>query len=579
MPEIGESGNIYKDVYLKERPWLKYYPKGMKETVAIPEISLTEVFNETTDRWGEKTAIVFYGKKISYRELREQVDRFATALQSIGIKKGDTIGLLLLNSPQTIIAFYGALKAGAIITPISPIYTSYEVKHQLDDSGARTVICLGILYETIEKTGLKLDNVIITNLEEYLPISRKILGKSIVGKISRKMEIPNIPKGYFDDKPGIYFFQDLISKHPPKPTEIEINSKEDAALISYTGGTTGLPKGIVLTHYSLMAVRISMFQKWFQWGDGTENLIGYLPMYHIYGINTVLINGILSGSLNIVLTTPDLDDILNLSEKYKASLYSGVPSGYKMLADYDKTGRLNWKRFKFLLSGADSLLEDVAITWKRRTGVDILECYGLTEASGNGLSNVVGKTRIGSAGIPVPNMKAAVINPETTEFLPPGEVGELILQHPSIMKGYWNKPEDEKDVFMEIDAERWLRTGDLFRMGKDGYFYFYDRKADLIKYKGYSVLGREVEEVLTANSKVREAGVIGVPDKEAGQFVKACLVLEREARGKVSEQEIIDWCKERLAHYKIPRIIEFRGDIPKTDIGKVSRRELKEEVI
>ena len=229
-----ETTTNYKDIYLKEKPWFKHYPEGMVHECEIPDESLIEAFDRATDKWAEDTAILFYGRKISYRQLREMVDRFAAGLTDLGIKKGDVLGTLMLNSPQYFIAFYGMIKVGAIMTPISPIYTSYEVKHQLEDSGAKTVICMDILYDTIEKTGIKLDNVIITSLEEYLPTSRKILGKMVTKKVSRKMEIPTIPKGYFD-RPGFYYFQDLISKYPPKPPEVKINPKEDVFLLSSTG--------------------------------------------------------------------------------------------------------------------------------------------------------------------------------------------------------------------------------------------------------------------------------------------------------------------------------------------------------
>jgi long-chain acyl-CoA synthetase len=565
----------YKDIYLKEKPWLRHYPEGMPNSIEFPVKSLIQAFDEVTDKWHAKTAILFYGARITYRELRNQVDRFAAGLYHLGVSKGDMVGLLLVNSPQTIISFYGAMKAGAIVTPISPIYTSYEVKHQLQDSGARTVICMDILYDTIEKTGLKLDNVIVTNLEEYLPVTRRILGKTVAAKISRKMEIPKIPRGYFD-RPGFYNFQDLIKKNKPEPPNVKIDPKEDIAIVSYTGGTTGLPKGIMLTHYSLLVMRTCFFQLWMGLREGKENFIGYLPMYHIFGIMSSIINGILSGGFNILLTTPDRDDILKCLQKYKPSVFYGVPSMFKGLADYDKTTRVNWKRLKAIVCSADSLLEDVVRAWEKRTGTIPLEGYGLTEMSGGGCGNIVGKPRIGTFGVPSIGMKAAVIEPETREFLPPGEIGELILSHPCRMKGYWKRPEETEKAFLEIDEELWVRTGDLVRMDDDGFFYFYDRKADLIKYKGYSVLGREVEEVLTGHPQVKEAGVIGIPDQDAGQIVKAVVVLEREARGKISENELLEYCKERLAQYKLPRIIEFKGEIPKTDVGKVSHRELKE---
>jgi long-chain acyl-CoA synthetase len=279
----------------------------------------------------------------------------------------------------------------------------------------------------------------------------------------------------------------------------------------------------------------------------------------------------------VIFPTPDLDDILNAIESYRATVFSSVPALYEVLRDYARTDRVNWKRFKILISGADALLEDTARGWERRTGVEIHEGYGMTETSSVATISPYGRPRVGSFGVPLPNTMAVVVNPESEEFLPVGEVGELLLRGPQITKGYWNKPEETNRMLVEIGGEIWLRTGDMVRRNEEGYFYFYDRKRDMIKYKGYAVFAREVEEVLVGHPQIKEAGVVGVPDPKVGENIKAIVVLETEARGKLSEEEIMKYCQERLAHYKIPKVIEFRGEVPKTDVGKVSRRELREE--
>jgi long-chain acyl-CoA synthetase len=563
-----------KAIYEK-RPWLKFYLKEVPADVKIPEKSAVETFDEATDKWKDRTALVFYGRKISYRELRDHVDRFATAMQDLGVKKGDRVALLLLNSPQFIIAYFGAMKAGAILTAISPVYVSPEIKHQIEDSGARIIICQDILYENVERSGVKLDKIILTSIGEYLPGLKKFLGSSILRAVYQKMATPP-PEIY--ERGGIYQFQDLIKKYPPKPPKIKFNIHDDLLTLPYTGGTTGLPKGAMITHYNITAARYIGAKFWGNvTEEGKETILAYMPFYHIYGQAVIMLGGIAQGYTLVIFTTPDLDDMLNAIESYKATLFFSVPSLYEYLRDYQRTDRINWKRLKVLVSGADALLEDTARGWEKRTGTKIHEGWGMTETSSIGMGSPYGRPKIGSFGVPMCNTVAGIVSPESTKFMPVGEIGELCVKGPQIAKGYWDNPEETKKMFVKIGGETWLRTGDLARMDKEGYFYFYDRKRDMIKYKGLAVFAREVEEVLKAHPLVKEAGVIGVPDKDVGEKVKAIVVLETDARGKVSEEEIMKYCAENLAHYKCPRIVEFRGEVPKTDVGKVSRRELRED--
>jgi len=563
-----------KDIY-EARPWLKFYAKGVPADVVIPEKSVVQVIDETTDKFKDKTAVIFYGQKISYRELRDQMDRFATALCDLGVKKGDKVALLLLNSPQFIIAYFGALKAGAIVTAISPVYVSPEIKHQILDSGATTIVCQDILWENVERTGVKPDRVILTNIAEYLPALKKFLGKSMLRAVYQKMSAP--PPEIFK-REGFYQMQELLKKYPPKPPKIEFNVHEDLASLPYTGGTTGLPKAAMITHFDLVAAQhiAQIF-----WGDivqqGKEVVIGYLPFYHIYGQSVVMTGSMSQGYTLVIFTTPDLDDILNAIESYGATIFYSVPALFEVLRDYHRTDRVNWKKLKVLVSGADALLEDTARGWEKRTGVKIHEGWGMTETTSVGIVSPYGRPKIGSFGVPMSGCVAGILDPAKDEFLPLGETGELAFKGPQIARGYWNKPEDTRLMFVQIDGETWVRTGDLARMDEEGYFYFYDRKRDMIKYKGLAVFAREVEEVLTSHPQVKEAGVIGVADPDVGEKVKAIVVLETEARGKVTEQDILMYTMERLAHYKCPKIVEFRGEVPKTDVGKVSRRELREE--
>ena len=563
-----------KAIY-EARPWLKWYLPGVPTDVVVEEKSVVDTFNETTDKWGDKTAVAFYGRKMSYKELRDQADRFAAALHDMGVKKGDKIALLLLNSPQFIIAYIGALKAGATLTTISPVYVGPEVKYQLEDSGARMIVCMDILYDNVEKSGVKLDAVILTSIGEYLPGMKKFLGSSVLRAVYQKMAAP--PVEIFQ-KEGFYRFQDLLKKYPPNPPQIQFNIREDIVTLPYTGGTTGRPKGAKITHYNFAAAR-QLGSKF--WGDivkeGKETVIAYLPFYHVYGQVVVMMGGMTEGYTSILITTPDPDDILNAIESYHGTIFYGVPSLYEYLKDYEKTNRVDWKKIKVLISGADALLEDTAMGWEKRTNARIHEGWGMTETTSTGVVSPYGRAKIGSFGVPMPSCVAGIVEAEGTKFLPVGETGELVFKGPVVFAGYWNKPEATKEVFMDVDGEKWLRTGDLARMDEEGYFYFYDRKKDMIKYKGLQVYAREVEEVLTSHPQVREAGVIGVPDPDVGEKVKAIVVLESEARGKVSEEDIQKYCAGKLAGYMVPKIVEFRGEVPKTDIGKVSRRELREE--
>jgi long-chain acyl-CoA synthetase len=562
-----------KELYLS-KPWLKYYPKGVPSEVDVPEISVPELFDRMADKYADKTALIFYGNKISYKKLKELIDRFATALADLGVIKGQTVALYLLNCPQYVIAYFAALKVGAKVTPISPVYTSKEVKHQLEDSEAETIICQDILYDNVEKTGISLKNVILTNIAEYLPLLKKHLGKSALGKVYGEMHVP-APK--YIEEAGILQFQTLIKKYPPRPPQIEIQPRKDIAALPYTGGTTGLPKAAILTHHNIVSLQAQTVSFWPIFEEGKEVVIAFLPFFHIYGQVVVMLNGLVQGSTIVLFTTPDIDDILSAMERYQASGFYGVPTLFEYLKDYEKTDRVNWKRLKLIACGADTLHESTIKGWERRTGSKILEGYGMTETTAVSHSTPYDRPKAGSFGVPIPGVIAAVVDVDGTEFMPVGEVGELILNGPNIMQGYWKRPEETKDSIIEIDGKKWLRTGDLVRMDEEGYFHFFDRKRDLIKYKGYSVFARHVEEVLYKHPQIKAAGVVGVRDPAVGQLIKAYVVLQSEARGKVSEEEIMEFCRQNLAHYKVPKIIEFRGELPKTDVGKVSRRELREE--
>ncbi|MBW2429011.1 MAG: long-chain fatty acid--CoA ligase [Deltaproteobacteria bacterium] len=560
--------------YYLSKPWLKHYPEGVPDEVDVPEISVPERFDQMADKYSNKTALIFYGKKISYRKLKDLSNRFAAALADLGVKKGDTVALYLLNCPQYVIAYFAALKAGAKITPISPVYTSKEVNHQLKDSKAKTVICEDLLYDNVERCGIGLDNIILSNIGDFLPKLKKLFGKTAM---SKAYQGHSAPTQEMIAQAGMHIFNDLLKKYPTTPPDVKIDPKNDLAVLPYTGGTTGLPKAAMLTHYNLVSLQQQVMAFWPFFEEGNETVMAFLPFFHIYGQVVLMLGGLTQGHTIVLFTTPDLDEILSAVERYQASAFYGVPTLYEYLKEHDKTDRVNWKRMKAIVCGADTLHESTIEGWQRRTGTKILEGYGMTETTAVSHTSPYHRPKKGSFGVPIPGVDAAIVGVDDNEFVPIGEEGELILAGANIMQGYWNRPDADAETFIEIDGRPWMRTGDLVRMDEDGYFFFFDRKRDLIKHRGYSVFARHVEEVLYNHPQVKAAGVVGVPDPKVGNMIKAYVVLQSEARGKVSEEEIMEFCRENLAHYKVPAIVEFRGELPKTDVGKVSRRELREE--
>ena len=547
------------DVYLS-RPWAKFVRGGAPADTAVPLHSVTQAFDQATERDPGRTAVVFYGRSISYRELREATDRLACALAKLGLKKGDRIALYLVNSPQFIIAYFAALKCGATVTPISPVYTSHEVKYQLQDSGARAVICQDVLHEKVARTGVALDFVVVTNVGEYLPTLKRMMAKKTP-----------VTDG------NAHWLQDLLKAHPPQPPAVEIDPKKDIAALPYTGGTTGNPKGVILTHYNLVAAQSIGMAAFPNLQPGKEVVLAFLPFFHIYGQVVIMLNSLCQGNLLVLFTSPDTEAIIAAMERHQATVFYGVPTLYEYLKDHKDTAKANWKRLKLILSGADTLHESTVSGWAKRTGSRIIEGYGLSETAAISHINPLERPKVGSFGCPVDLIEAAVINPESLEFTTPGETGELVLAGPNVMSGYWNRPEDTAKAFLERNGRRWLRTGDIVRMDEEGYFHFYDRSKDLIKFKGYSIFAKDVEDVLYAHPQVKAAGVIGVADPSVGQRIKAIVVLQGDARGKVSADEIKAYCRQSLAEYKVPHIVEFRGELPKTDVGKISRRELRDE--
>jgi long-chain acyl-CoA synthetase len=433
------------------------------------------------------------------------------------------------------------------------------VRYQLEDSGARAIVCQDILHDKVRKSGAALDLVVVTNVDEYLPALRRLFGKktAISGEV--------------------HWLQDLLQKHEAKAPRVEVDPHADLAALPYTGGTTGNPKGVMLTHYNLVAAQAMGKAAFSVFEPGKEVVLAFLPFFHIYGQVVIMLTGLCQGDLLVLFTSPDTEAILEAMQRYRATVFYGVPTLYEYLKDHKDTNKVDWRRLKLVLSGADTLHESTMKGWEKRTGSRIVEGYGLSECCATSHLNPVHRPKSGSFGCPIPGMQAAVLDGETLEVVPPGQTGELVLSGPNVMRGYWKRPEESARAFVEKSGVRWMRTGDVVRMDEEGYFHFFDRAKDLIKFKGYSIFAKDVEDVLYGHPQVKAAGVIGVADPAVGQRIKAIVVLQGDARGKLSEEEIKNYCRQQLAEYKVPHIVEFRGELPKTDVGKVSRRELRDE--
>lgn len=542
------------------KPWTRHYAEGVPERVETPAQPVWCLLDQAAQAFPRRAALHYYGANLSYQDLREQADAFAAALVGLGVRKGDRVALYLVNSPQFVIAYFGVLKAGAVVVPVSPVYSSSELAFQLGDSRASYVVCQDLLYENLERAEADVKGVIITGAHEYLPTLKGVFAKK-----------PTIP-----EKPGVHSFQKLL-RGAPATSPVAIVPEVDLAVLPYTGGTAAQPKGVLLTHRNLMACAAQLRAFFPNLVDGEEAVAAALPLYHIYGQVAALLVGIKLGATLVLFTSLDLGQILSTMDRQKVTVYYGVPALYEVLKNHSKTTWVNWKRMKLIVSGADSLPEATASAWEERTGRAIMEGFGMTETAGVSHVNPTHRIKRGSFGVPIPNVEAAVADADTGAFLPVEEVGELLLAGPNVTAGYWKRDEENKRAFVEAQGKRWLRTGDLVRMDEEGYFHYYARTKDLIKYRGFSVFLREIEEVLTQHPMVKAAGVIGIKDPKVGEYPKAYVVLRPEARGRVTEAEIRDYLKERLAPYKVPKVVEFRGELPKTDVGKVSRRDLREE--
>jgi len=544
------------------RPWLRHYPPGMPEQLSFPQVPLYRLLKESAARFPARAVLIYYDGEgelelstMTYRTLDEESDRFAAALVGLGIEKGDRVAFFLQNCPELVVGFYGILKAGAVAVPCNPMYRGHELVHQLEDSGAKAILCESGLYSVVREVigQTVLEHVIVTgDLPEATP-------RSVVYSLEALLES--------QDRGA----QENSYQYP------SISPKEDLAMLCYTGGTTGTPKGAMLSHYNLVANTLQ-FKRWFDYQEGQEIFISALPLFHIGGIAGAMSVPIAAGGTMVLFRRFHARGVLQAIQQYRASRFLGVPTMYLAILNLPEARNFDLSSLRSSRTSAAPLPKAVKEAFDKLVGHEVLiEGYGLTETSPLTHANPVHRARAGSIGVPLPNTLAQIVEAdEGLEVLPVGEIGELVLRGPQIMKGYWNKSEETAGVM----RNGWLYTGDLAHMDDDGYFHIVDRKKDVINAAGFKVWPREVEEVLYQHPFVTGAAVTGIPDDYRGETVKAVVVLKENhgfSSPEAAEQEIIAHCRRELAAYKVPRLVELRDALPVSAAGKVLRRLIREE--
>ena len=541
-----------------ERPWLKHYDPGVPAALDYPAVPVHTFLERSAKKYAEKACTVFQDRTISYRQMNMLVDRLARALIALGINKGDRVAVMMPNLPQFVLSFYAILKAGGVVVALNPLYQHTELEYQLGNSGAKVLIALrsfaDLIHSVQSKTGVR--SIVWTELEDAFQLF-ELLDKHTAQKAASAPEI-SLP--------------DLL-RSQPADTELPAVDADDVAIFQYSGGTTGIPKGAIGLHRNLVANTL-MFRHWLiGLEEGKEIVLAAIPLFHVYGMVIAMSVGVYLGATIVLVPSPrNVDDVLRNIEKYHATLFPGVPNMYQAINLHPEVmaGKIDLTSIKACISGSAPLLAETKATFERVSGGKLMEGYGLSEApTATHCNPMLGENRVGSIGLPLPDVDCRIVDLESgTQDVPLGEAGELIIRSPQVMQGYHNRP-DETGITLR---EGWLYTGDIATMDADGYFYLVDRKKELIKIGGLQVWPREIEEVLAAHPAVREVAAAGVSDPVRVEVVKAWVVLKPGER--LDEEDVRQWCRQHLAPYKVPSQVEFRGELPRTLVGKVLRREL-----
>ncbi|MGM0882254.1 MAG: long-chain-fatty-acid--CoA ligase [Bacillota bacterium] len=556
------------------RPWLRHYPKEIAHSINYPNHSIVQFLLNAVNHYPNHTAVHFMGKTMTYRELHTDAVRLANGLISLGVSKGERVAIMLPNCPQAVVAYYGVLLAGAVVVQTNPMYVERELEHQLSDSGAVAIITVDLLYARLSRVRgnqpeegplPQLRHAIITSIKDGLPFPKNILYPIKQRKDGFRADIPY---GSF----GVVAYKRLIFMKHQSIELPELAEGSELAALQYTGGTTGTPKGVMLTHRNLVANTLQISAWCYKAEDGKERFLAAMPLFHVFGLTVLMNMSVLRAGMLILLPRFEPDTVLQTISQLHPTIFPGAPTMYVALINHKAAAKANLSSINVCVSGSAGLPLEVQEQFESLTGGRLIEGYGLTEASPVTHANPLWGTRkIGTIGVPFPDTDAAVIDPATGKHLPAGELGELVVRGPQVMKGYWNKPEETAKVL----RDGWLSTGDLATMDEDGYFTIMDRIKDIIIAGGFNIYPREVEEVLFEHPAVREAAVVGVKDAYRGETVKAFIVLKDG--WQVSRSQLDRWCRERLAAYKVPHHYTFRETLPKSMIGKVLRRKLLEE--
>lgn len=547
----------------------KYTLNGLRPDEAKDEYTFTR-FYEVAERFPDKTALVFLGTSFTYRKLRDMVDSFANALHHLGVGHQDRVMLYLANTPQWLIANFAIQRIGAVVVPVSPIYTAHELEYMVGDAGVDTVICQDTNYGYVHEVDAKLSikRIIITTLTELLPNWKKLLGHLL----------DKIPSGHVAKGEHIYNFKNLLNKYEPHPPQVRIDPWRDLSHIMYTGGTTGFPKGVPGNHATEVSYLRDVVEDVLKpsIGEGDDTVLMVNPLYHIMAKGFAIAAGLNLGNCIVLMPQPHVDAMLREIERRKIRWMLGVPTLYRMVLENDRIEQYDLKSLKFCYCGGDVLPGEVFNRWKVLTGSPIYQVYGATEVGHVTYSLINGNPQPNVAGTPLKTYTCIVVDSETLAPQPMGEVGELLITSDCNIKSYWNKPEETERSFIPMEGKIYYRTGDFMTLTETGEFRFMERTADVIKYKGYRVSASEIEAALQDHPTVVGACAVGIPDEAVGERIKAIVVLKSDARG-VSGNDLRAWCKERLASYKVPHYIEFRDMLPKSKVGKLLRREIRNE--
>jgi long-chain acyl-CoA synthetase len=547
--------------------WLNAYEPKIEGAIDFENTLVPQYLAESAARFPDHTALIFQGYSVTFKELDEMVGKFAAALKDFGIKKGDSVAILLPNVIPCVVAYYATLRIGAIVVFNNPLYSDPELEHQFTDSGSKFLITLDLLADRMvklrEKTNIK--TIVYTSIGDFLPFVKRLLFPLVAKKKGLAKDV--------SPAPDLYAFKDIMSRYSPDNTQAGL-TMDDVAMYQYTGGTTGVSKGVMLTHGNI-SFQIQQIEAWFpEFDKGAEIMLGALPFFHVFGMSVSMNLAIRLAWTNVLVPKPQAEPLLEAISKFKVTFAPLVPTMYIGILDHPDLEHTDLSSIKGCFSGSAPLPLEVISKFEKKTGSVIVEGYGLTESSPvTHVNPFRGQRKVGSIGIPVPNTECKIVDIEdNTREVPVGEPGELLMRGPQIMKGYLNKPEETAKT---LTKDGFLCTGDVAKMDEEGYFYIVDRIKDMIISGGYNVYPKDIDEVLYEHPKILEACAVGIPHPKRGEAVKVFVVLKQGQT--MTEQEVIDYCADKLARYKLPVAVEFREELPKSNVGKILRKDLRKQ--